>query len=293
MKKIAAILLAVLMLSGCQLAREEKREEPLQDKLVGVFITFDQLELEFDIEGWLSDNPGALKDGEVTLDPAKSMEYAGRLPVTAADDGWVVPGYEGLSMGRIWNGEYWTGFSSEGVSELSSHIAAGDDGDSIEQEGTVYFPAGSQVMLCTNPVYQTEEGEYYVVQGHSFHSTVEDGGSMSQSVSDEKTWTEDGAESRYAAEFAVTVCGVATADRVVLVWMSGEDRELARAEYVPGELPETLIPAQGAAYLIAQAHAGDRVTRTIYEPGDELLQVYYQGEQPWCIPAVAEILWNN
>ena len=36
MKKIAAIILAVLMLTGCQLASEEKREDPIQDRLVKV-----------------------------------------------------------------------------------------------------------------------------------------------------------------------------------------------------------------------------------------------------------------
>ena len=68
MKRITAIILAVLMLSGCQLATEEKREDRLQDKLVGVFVTFEPLDLEFDIEGYLNDHPGVLSGGEVTLD---------------------------------------------------------------------------------------------------------------------------------------------------------------------------------------------------------------------------------
>ena len=291
MKRLFALLLAVLMLTGCQLAREEKREEPLQDKLVGVFVTFDHLDLEFDIEGWLKDNPGALKGGDVTLNSAEAAEYAGRLPVTLGEDGWIVPGYEGLSLGRLWNEEYWTTISSEGVCEMSSHLTAGDDGEKIEVNGTVYFPVGSEVMLCNNPVYMTEAGDYYVVQGQSFHSTVEAGGSMSQSVSDEKTWAENDVQTRYAAEFRTTVKGVTLSERVFLVWMSGENAELSRTEYAPGELPEAITPPADAAYLIVEEIAGGTDTRTLYQPGDESVTVYYRGDAPWCTPDIMQLHW--
>ena len=290
MKRILAIVLAVCLLAGCQLAREEKHEDQLQDKLVGVFVTFEHLDLAFDIEGWLNDNPGALKDGEVTLEPGEGMAYQEKLPVTLTDDGWQVPGYEGISIGRYWNGEYWTGFSTEGICEMNSNIAAGDDGDDIKVEGTVYFPADSEVMLCTNPVYQTTEGEFYVVQGNSFHSTVEMG-SMSQSVRDEKTWTEDGTAYTFCAEFKTTVQGVALAEKVVLVRMDADHRELDRTEYDPWDLPESI--EADCAYLIVEEIAGENITRTLYQPGDEQITVYYQGDQPWCLPEFAKVLWNE
>ena len=53
MKKLIALILAVCMLAGCQLASEEKTEVPYQDKLVGVFVTFEPMDLGFDIEGWI------------------------------------------------------------------------------------------------------------------------------------------------------------------------------------------------------------------------------------------------
>lgn len=290
MKRLIAIILAVLMLSGCQLASEEKREDQLQDKLVGVFVTFDHMDLEFDIEGWLSDNPDAFRDGDVTLEPGESMAYAGKLPVTVGEDGWVVPEHEGLSIGRYWNGEYWTGFSTEGICELNSHINAGDNGDTIDVEGTVYFPAGAQVMLCTNPVYQTAEGEYYVMQGTTFQSSLETG-SMSQSIEDEKTWIVDGEETIYSAKFTTTVQGVHLAQQVTLIWMSAEHEELDRAEYVPGQLPESVTPVAGAAYLIAEETAGEKVTRMLHQPGDEPIRVFCQSEQPWCLPDFMQVDW--
>ena len=289
MKRIIAIVLAVLLLSGCQLAREEKKADRLQDRLVGAFVTFAHLELDYDIEGWLSDNPGTLGEGEITLDPAEGLAYAGRLPAILEEDGLVVPGYEGLSIVRVWKEDYTTTITSEGVAELNSHVMAGDDGDSVAVEGTIYFPAGSEVMLCLNPVYMTEAGEYYVVQGQSFQSTVEKGGAMSQSVSDKKTWTEDGVETVCSAEFKTTVKGVSLAEKVVLVWMGAENVELSRMEYAPGELPESMTAA--GDYLIVEEIAGETITRQLCQSGDETFTVYYQGEQPWCVPDVVTIHW--
>lgn len=288
MKKIAAIILAVLMLTGCQLAREEKREDPIQDRLVGVFVTFEQMDLEFDIEGWLSDNPGALGDGDITLDPAEGMEYAGRLPAVLEEDVLVVPGYEGLSILHIQEEDYTTMVTGEGVVELNRHIVAGDDGDSVEVEGTVYFPTESEVMLCANPVYMTQTGEYYVVQGNSFHSSLECG-SMSHSIQDQRTWTVDGMETTQSAKFTVTVEGVSVAQKVALVWMSKEHQVLSRTEYAPGALPET-ITAEGD-YLIVEQIAGETVSRSLYQPGDQTVTVYSKGEQPWCVPDAMQVNW--
>ena len=287
MKKLIALILAVCMLAGWQLAREEKNEDRHQDKLVGVFVTFEPMELGFDIEGWIEDN-GNTDGAEISME--ESLQYQEKLPVTLSDEGWVVPGYEGISVGRYWNGEYWTGFSGEGICEMNSNIAAGDDGDNIKVEGTVYFPADAEVMLCTNPVYQTPEGEFYVVQGNSFHSHLHTG-SMSQSVRDEKTWTQDGNDYTFCAEFKTTVQGVELAEKVVLVWMTADHTEVSRAEYDPNALPESVTPAEGAAYLIVEEIAGENITRTIYQPEDEQITVYYRGEQPWCLPDMAQIHW--
>ena len=287
MKKLIALILAICMLAGCQLASEEKTEDPYQDKLVGVFVTFEPMELGFDIEGWIEDN-GITDGAEISME--ESLQYQEKLPVTLGDEGWVVPGYKGISVGRYWNGEYWTGFSGEGICEMNSNIAAGDDGDNIKVEGTVYFPADAEVMLCTNPVYQTPEGEFYVVQGQSFHSNVGTG-SMSQSVRDEKTWTENGTSHTFCAEFKTTVQGVELAEKVVLVWMTADHAEVSRAEYDPNALPESVTPAEGAAYLIVEEIAGENITRTIYQPEDAQITVYYQSEQPWCLPDIMEIHW--
>ena len=289
MKKLFALILAVLMLAGCQLASEEIQEAPMNDRLVGVFITMDHMDLDFDIEGWLNDNGIS---GDAEIDMAEGLAYQEKLPVTIGDNGWVVPGHEGLSIGRYWNGEYWTGFSSEGICELNSSIAAGDDGDTIEVEGTVCFPMDSEVMLCANPVYQTPEGEFYVVQGNSFQSQLEYG-PMSHGIQDEKTWTENGVSRTFRAHFTTTARGVELAERVVLVWMDADYRELSRVEYAVEELPESVTPAEDANFLIIQEHVGGSFNSKFYQREDEQLSIFYQSEHPWCLPKFVTIEWSE
>ena len=88
MKRLLAGIMVILMLSGCQLATEEKREDQLQDKLVGVFVTFEPLELDFDIEGYLNDHPGDVDYNDAArlqvhlglLKRAQQQEFVNVLP---------------------------------------------------------------------------------------------------------------------------------------------------------------------------------------------------------------------
>ena len=156
-------------------------------------------------------------------------------------------------------------------------------------EGTVYFPADAEVMLCANPVYQTPEGEFYVIQGNSFHSHLQTG-AMSQSVKDEKTWNENGVSYTFCAEFKTTVQGVELAEKVVLVCMDADHRELDRMEYDPREMPASI--EVDCAYLIVEEIAGENITRKLYQPEDGQITVYYRGDQPWCRPHIAQIIWE-
>lgn len=293
MKKWIALVLAALLLSGCQLASSETRESEMEDKLVGVFVTFESLDLEFDIEGYLQDNPGALAgENEIVLEPGEGREYGERLWAEVTEDGWSFPDRKGLVMGQMWKGDHWAGFSSGEFCDMKTNVNRTDALDSIEEEGTIYVPWGTEVMLYSNPVFMTPDGRYYTVQGNSVHSTME-GGSMSQSVNNESTWTEGDAEYTYSAKYTTTIQGATLAESVVLVWMSADHRELRRAEYVPGHMPESLTPEADAAYLIVEEQTGDTVARTLCQPGDDGIRVYYQGDALWCLPQFTEILWSE
>lgn len=287
MKKLLAIFLAVCLLAGCQLATTETGEDPMEDKLVGVFVTFDSLNLGIDLESYIRDN--GMPDGDL-IEPGR--EYEGRLYAELGETGWEFPGYEGLIMGQRWREDHWAGFTTEGFCGTSTYVSRSDTLDSIEEEGTIYVPSGTEVMLNCNPVYMTPEGDYYVVQGDSFHSGI-DSGAMSMSVSEESTWTEGEESFTYSAKFTTRVQGVTLAEKVVFIQMSADHRELARAEYAPEDLPETMEPAEGAAYVVVEEYTPDGVHRTLNQPGDDSVAVYTVTEKVYCLPRFTEILWNE
>ena len=258
MKRILALILAVLMLSGCQLASEEKREDQLQDKLVGVFVTFEHLDLEFDIEGWLRANPGALGDGDITLEPGEGMAYEEKLWASVTEEGWSFPGIDGLIMGQMWKDDHWAGFSTEGFSEMKTAVEQTETLDSVAEEGTIYIPFDTDAFIFySNPVYMTPDGAYYAQQGSGFSGDGMAIGGMSQSIKCEIKETLDGVEKEYSAEYTVRIEGVKLAEKVVLVQMSAEHTELDRAEYLPNQMPESVTPAADAAYLIVEEYADD------------------------------------
>ena len=294
MKKVFAIILAVVLLSGCQLASEEKREDQLQDKLVGVFVTFEHLNLEFDIEGWLRDNPGALGDRDITLESGEGMAYEEKLWAAVTEEGWSFPGIDGLIMGQLWKDDHWAGFSTEGFSEMKTAVEQTETLDSVAEEGTIYIPFDTDSFIFySNPVYMTPDGVYYAQQGSGFSGDGMAIGGMSQRVKCEIKETVDGVEKEYSAEYTVHIEGVKLAEKVVLVQMSADHTELDRAEYLPDQMPESVTPAAEAAYLIVEEYAKGEVTRTLCQPGCDPIRIFCQEEQRYCLPQFTEVLWES
>lgn len=295
MRRLIAIFLAVCLLTGCQLASTEQKESRLEDKLVGVFVTFDHLDLAFDMQGYLNDNAHSISDGgEIVVDEGEAMAYEGKLFAEVGERGWEFPGYDGIILGQMWNEDHWVGFTTEGIQDIKSRVSRNETLDAIEEEGTIYVDAGLEDFIYyVNPVYMTPEGEYYATQGDSFSSGNTGVGGMSMSINCESKETVDDVENVYSAKYTVGIQGVTLADRVVLVQMSAEHKELERTEYAPEAMPESVTPADGAAYLIVEEYAGEEVTRTLCQPEDEHINVFYQTDKVYCLPSYTVINWNN
>lgn len=295
MKKLIALLLAAVLLTGCSLATDRTYEDKTgrEDKLVGIFVTFDHLDLPFDIEGYLSDNAHSFSDGEqVVISEGEASIYEGRLYAElSGEGGFRFPGKEGVYLCQMWEEDHWAGFATEGFNGVSTWVNRSDTLDSIEEEGTICVPRETTdfVFYC-NPVYMTADEQYYVVQGDSFHAGTEVYG-MSMSVDQNLTWTQEEEEYTYSAKYTVQVEGVDVADRVVLVQMSADHTELSRTEYVPDTMPEAVDPVDGAAYLIVEEYTGDAVRRTLNNPGDDPIKVFARTDSVYCIPQYTTVAW--
>lgn len=295
-KRIFALVLALALLSGCTLATDETRQDEtgMQDKLVGVVVTIEYLDL-FDMDAWLADNADSLVDGgTLTVDEGEAAKYQNRIyAVMDEEGGYRFPGVDGIYLCQMWKEDHWSSFATEGFCQVHSKVNCSDTTDSIEQTATIYVPSDTkEAFFVSNPVYMTPDGEYYLVTGNGLSSEYIELSTMTQSICDEQTMTDsEGNEQVYSARFEISMTGVDVAERVVFIQMSADHQELSRAEYTPDTMPETIDPDEGSAYIIVEQYTGESITRTLNQPGSDKIEVFARTEKVYCIPVYTEVNW--
>lgn len=307
---IAMLLCLVLLLSGCQLAKPESGGYTEPDRLVGVLVTTEYLDL-FHMDEWLQDNVDSLVDGgSVTI--TNTAAYQGRIyaqPVeeTITDssgethtsrsyeftglDGMVLAGY------RLGEGDhiYQSLDCSEGICDVHNAIRALDGETALELTGTIYFShkAGS-VIFFLNPVYQTASGEVYVVSGNGglqFDASI--GSKASQTVSDSVTITENGETTLDTTEIEVNMHCIELSQKIILIQMDNSNNELARTEFLPGEMPEEFTPMEDTVYLIIEEHRESGIYRSLHQSTDDYIEIFYSLDDSLCIPQRTTINWKK
>lgn len=281
MKRIFALILAVCMLAGCSLAKPGKSG---QDKLTGFFVTVSHKDGDTMRDHWDADATGMEMISNHDL--AGQKLYARRIegnPVV-----YEFPEGCGLSCFSYDVEEGQESYRSNTISpEIDAHLGfyAGTEMP-YRMEATVYGTRDSDAVICMNPVYQTPDGEVYVLSDKpmSYDVATMDGCSASISQTGE-----DGCTA------TLTIRHVVLPEKYVIIEMNEENQPLRQAEFAPGELPETYTPGADAAYLILEARAGENTTRTVYSPGDEstAMDTYRPGPYGLCIKGYTRIEWEG
>lgn len=309
-KRIFSILLASVMtlMCGCNLAQPEGAPSSAEpDRLVGVFITTEYLDL-FDTDAWLQDNADQIADGELTL-PAEDDQYTERLYAeltesTVTDssgkthtthqytfkelDGIILASYQLQDSSNA----YWSTDCGEGICDIKTALSSLDNGTLREIVGSLYISHTSgDTIFYFNPVYQTADGAVYLVPGSGLHVSSALGASASQAISSTATVTENGVETTHSSKIEVKIDFVAVADKVVLIQMDENNREIARSEFIPGEMPEEFTPLDNAAYLIIEEHCGDSVSRSLHQPGSDSIRVFFAPDGKLCLEDRTTVNW--
>ncbi len=283
MRKLLAIALCLMLLSGCQLAQTSQGETPLEDRLVGVFVTQDYLDL-LDLETCLQEHPEDFLDGTLEL------SEQGKLYATMSDDGtFRFEGCEGMYLCSYLLDGVQRSFTTEGFGDVVSKHTATDTGRVVEESATIRITGTEGVVFYTNPVYQTADGQYYVTSGQGAQSNGH--GTMTHSLDETNNWEESGEKRTYQAKFTVAVTYIHIPDSISLLQMSADNRELTRTEYAPGQMPETLEALPDTAYLLMESKTGTEITRTLFQPGDDAITTWYKTESPVCLPQFTEVIW--
>ena len=312
LKMITAICLTLVLsaLSGCQLAKESLGANGDRDRLIGVFVTTEHLDL-FDTEAYLNDSNISIKNGEASFNGADSQKYQGRLYAnlvartdTDEETGLPLPTYEYVFEG-IEGVQYCAPFiqlneeedgynapmSDPAVSDVQTGFFIYDDENSMSLEGTIYIvPSGKNNTYFFNPVYQSADGSVYTVTnyGVTFGTDTESEGSIyTQTIDETTTITENGKVKKDSTSIKVSLSVIFVPEKIAILQMGPDNALISRKEYKPGEMPEELELEKGSAYFIVETHKRDdagaaMIHREIYGEDTESIETFFVKAEGIC-----------
>lgn len=320
LKVILCTMMSVVLLAGCQLAKEEAELQQERDKLIGVYMTTDYVDT-FDFERYMEENIGDIMNGGgVVVESDEQNAYQNRIYATIVENVTIdeVSGesithqrykFEDLEgMGYYapcmyeeeLSNTYVAIESDAGICDAKSHITGTDAGDMIQLEGTIYLCPNEEdrVEIYCNPVYQCPDGRVYLVsgQGMSFSGGGE-GATMSHKVEDKVTVKENGEEKTYVNSVEIHVTTTYAPDKIIVMQMDASGNKTDTQEYLPGKLPEEIKPLADTEYFIVETYTLDAsgassVTRKMVSKEETFFQTMYVGEREVCEQNWTNIKWE-
>lgn len=270
-------LIMVVILSGCQLAHEDLATEKTTDRLIGVFITYESLDL-YDMDAYLKDNFTKLSSGDNVI-PEVEDKYNNRLYASFVEkemtdeygeiktnSEYVFEGIEGIPMfaytimNPVSGDNYTISNFEEGIFEAKSHIICGDNEEGIELEGTLYVDNNTKPQsVYVNPVYQSADNQVYLLGGDGlwFGEDQVEGVSCIHTISDSITVTENKKSITYNSTIKVSVISTSPAEKVAISQMRSDSHVISRNEYFIDEIPDEIIPDNACEYLIIESYSTD------------------------------------
>lgn len=314
--KLLVLLLAAALLTasaGCRLAREDAGFGAQEDRLIGVLLTTEYLDL-FDFEGYLNDNLGGFAGGEIEID-GDAREYQGRLyavvvtkTVTNEETGETIeteeyefPGIDGIPYFTVREGEGTTASISNGlISDGHVAISHGDEENSITMEGTLYVTPDAGRTYYFNPVYQSADGRVYAMSGSGYTAggVRDEGEAYAQTLTATTTVTKDGKAVSDTVSVKVTIHVMRPPEKIVIVEMDEDNVMVTREVYAPGAAPEAITPEESTAYIVMETHKRDAggkeiVVRGLYDKKAGTLEMFALREDGVCVKQWAQILWEE
>ena len=213
-----AILISLLGLCGCTLAKEEGLvKEP--DKLIGGFVTRAPLkEKIFATAEWIK--------------PVNGSKH----PIVEG-----FQGVEGQFFYMVEDAEDYSVYCFGDVPQKHANIRKDEDGQYIEITATLYYmPRVKEVIneFYLNPIYQTADEQIYAVPGHSVSTgggMSSEGTKLSLSCSDEQTRTLSDKRIINRVDIDVELEAVYEPLEMYLYQMSEEHEIVKEEKFVPEE----------------------------------------------------------
>lgn len=306
---IVTLFLSMMMiLAGCQLAVEEGSETSVEDRLIGALITTDSMSSLWGEQELTPEMFEDMEDGALILEEYENRSEGVLYAIPSYEDKkYVFEGIDGYAMFvavmhmEEENETYSTSVADPEISDLSTHITAGDV-EKIELTGTIYFSENrAERPWHMNPVYQKENGVVYAVpggMGFSMGGETGEGTSGSTRTDQALSYTDNGETKSFESHIEINYTFMYAPSRITVVEMNADNQVLIRREYEPGKLPEEMGTNEEAEYLIIETEkAGEDgkafVEREIVNKGEESFASYYEMENGIISKMMTTILWRG
>lgn len=176
-----------------------------------------------------------------------------------------------------------------------------EDNSSIRMKASVsVVPKQDEEAFFCNPVLRTADGRIYAVPGDFMVISAEmnpPGASVGQTVRDERKHSENGTETIDVTEVNVEIVSVREPLKIRLLQFGKAHEILQNEEFIPGSVPERIVPSADADYLLLEteekAPDGSAFTRReIFGRDTDYLNTLSCREDGICLPHYHEIFWN-
>ena len=247
----AAILAAVFLvafLDGSAMQSDAAEEAGV---LIGAYVSEEELDL----------------DDLIVTATGKFQWKSGRIYAEQTGKSWYFPTLDdggGIFCAQISEEgtDYPTVVHFGGLGKARSRVNVSDaDGirtTDIDLSGEVYACGDEHRIFNFYPIYQTPDGSVYLTSGSSIGVSGDDGGSVSHTLTSDKTESIGGKSERVKVKVAITAVSHPTPTKFTVAHMDENDTVLKLEEFAPDALPESITPADGAAYLIGMSCGFDR-----------------------------------
>ena len=303
MKKTAFVwmLILLLCLSGCRLAREDGAQAQSHDRLVGVFVTEEHLDL-FDFEAYFQDHANELISGGKTM-IEDTRGYEQRIYANMEKGGCVFEGLDGILFASYaFREENVSGFRNAPENRVSGwvNLEESETETVLSMDGTIYISDKiGYAQYFYNPVWQDGEGRVYLTAGTGLSSNVTEGTGMKNwhDISDEYSLTTGGQSKSYRADIRIAIEAITLPESYSICYMDENHQKLTEAVFSPEKMPSQLQPPEGTAYLMVESTSHRRdgtefVSRQIFSrEEDTVLEIYIPEENHICIKSNTQILW--
>ena len=218
------------------------------------------------ISAYVSEEDLDLDDLIVTA-TGKFQWKSGRIYAEQTGKSWYFPTLDdggGIFCAQISEEgtDYPTVVHFGGLGKARSRVNVSDaDGirtTDIDLSGEVYACGDEHRIFNFYPIYQTPDGSVYLTSGSSIGVSGDDGGSVSHTLTSDKTESIGGKSERVKVKVAITAVSHPTPTKFTVAHMDENDTVLKLEEFAPDALPESITPADGAAYLIGMSCGFDR-----------------------------------